>query len=59
MLSVLLSSWYAITYNDSHLVVPMYFEDYVFDIKDFPMIVSVFRFCFLIEFVFKIGRAHV
>ena len=53
MLSVLFSSWYAITYNDSHLVVPMYFEDYVFDIKDFPMIVSVFLFCFLIEFVFN------
>ena len=36
VLSVLLSSWYAVAYNDSRLVVSMDFKDYVFDIKDFP-----------------------
>ena len=30
VLSVFLSSWYAVTYNDSRLVVPMDFKDYVF-----------------------------
>ena len=28
VLSVLLSSWYAVAYNDSRLVVPMDFKDY-------------------------------
>ena len=42
VLSVLLSSWYAVAYNDSRLVVPMDFKDYVFDIQDLPMIVSSF-----------------
>ena len=37
VLSVLLSLWYAVTYNDSRLVVPMDFKDYVLDIKDLPM----------------------
>ena len=36
VLIVLLSSWYAVAYNDSRLVVSMDFKDYVFDIKDFP-----------------------
>ena len=50
VLSVLIASWYAVTFNDSRLVVPMDFENYVFDIRDLPMIVSV---------SLKIGRAHV
>ena len=41
VLSVLLSLWYAITFNDSCLVVPMDFKNYVFEIRDLPMIVSV------------------
>lgn len=41
VLSILISSWYAITFNDSRLVVPMDSKDYVFDIKDLPMIISV------------------
>lgn len=45
VLSVLLSSWYAVTYHDSRLVVPMDFKDYVFDIRDLPMIVSVSLTC--------------
>ncbi len=45
VLSVLLSSWYAVAYNDSRLVVPMDFKDSVFDIKDLPMIVSLSLVC--------------
>ena len=45
VLSVLLSSWYAVAYNDSRLVVPMDFKNYVFDIKDLPMIVLIFLVC--------------
>ncbi len=42
VLSVFLSSWNGVAYNDSRLVVPMDFKDYVFDIQDLPMIVSSF-----------------
>lgn len=45
VLSVFLSSWYAVAYNDSRLVVPMDVKNYVFDIKDLPMIVLIFLVC--------------
>ncbi len=45
VLSVLLSSWYAVGYNDSRLVISMDFKDYVFDRKDLPMIVSISLTC--------------
>ncbi len=52
VLSVLLSSWYAVTYNDSRLVVPMDFKDYVFGIRDLPMIVSVSLTCIYLVALF-------
>ncbi len=45
VLCLLISSWYAITFNDSRLVVPMDFKDYVFHIKDLPMIISISLTC--------------
>ena len=45
VLSVLMSSWYAVTFNDSRLVAPMDFKDYVFNIRDLPMIVSLSITC--------------
>lgn len=59
VLSVLLSSWYAVTYNDSRLVVPMDFKDYVFDIKDLPMIVSVSLTCVYFAALFVMLFIHV
>lgn len=44
-LCLLISSWYAITFNDSRLVVPMDFKDYVFHVKDLPMIISISLTC--------------
>lgn len=58
MLSVLLSSWYAVAYNDSRLVVPMDFKDYVFDIKDLPMIVSVSLTCAYLVALFVMLFIH-
>ncbi len=52
VLSVLLSAWYAVTYNDSRLVVPMDFKDYVFGIRDLPMIVSVSLTCIYLVALF-------
>ena len=45
VLCLLISSWYAITFNDSRLVVPMDFNDYVFHVKDLPMIISISLIC--------------
>lgn len=45
VLCLLISSWYAITFNDSRLVVPMDFNDYVFHVKDLPMIISISLTC--------------
>ena len=39
--AALLSTWYAVTYNDSRLVVPMDFRSYSFIPKDLPMILSI------------------
>ena len=58
VLSVLLSSWYAVAYNDSRLVVPMDFKDYVFDIKDLPMIVSVSLICAYLVALFVMLFIH-
>lgn len=58
VLSVLLSSWYAVAYNDSRLVVPMDFKDYVFDIKDFPMIVSASLTCIYLVSLFVMLSIH-
>ncbi len=52
VLSVLISSWYAVTFNDSRLVVPMDCTDYVFHIKDLPMIVSVSCTCLYVLSLF-------
>lgn len=41
ILLILLSSWYAVQFNDSRLVAPMDFDSYVFQVKDLPMIISV------------------
>lgn len=45
ILLTLISSWYAVTFNDSRLVVPMDFDSYTFQVKDLPMIISVFLTC--------------
>ena len=45
VLSLFLSSWYAVSFNDSRLVVPMDFKDYVFRAKDLPMIISLVLTC--------------
>ncbi len=45
VLSLFLSSWYAVSFNDSRLVVPMDFKDYVFRTKDLPMIISLVLTC--------------
>ncbi len=42
---LLASSWYSVTFNDSRLVDPMDFQSYEFQIKDLPMILSVFLAC--------------
>lgn len=44
-LLMLVSSWYAVTLNDSRLVVPTDFESYSFRIKDLPMIISISLTC--------------
>ncbi len=45
VLLLLASSWYAVTFNDSRLVVPMDFKSYDFQVKDLPMILSVTLAC--------------
>lgn len=45
VLCLLISSWYAVNFNDSRLVVPMNFDSYEFHIKDLPMIVSILFVC--------------
>lgn len=52
ILFLLASSWYAVTYNDSRLVVPMDFASYTFQVKDLPMIFSVAMFCIYILALF-------
>lgn len=45
------ASWYAVTYNDSRLVVPMDSKEYVFTMKDLPMICSVILTCLYIFYL--------
>ena len=45
ILLLLISSWYAITFNDSRLVTPMDFGNYTFQVQDLPMIFSVSLTC--------------
>ena len=52
ILSLFLSSWYALTFNDSRLVVPMNFKDYVFRVKDLPMIISISLTCIYVISLF-------
>ncbi len=54
LLSLLISSWYAVTYNDSRLVVPMDAGSYTFQGKDLPMILSISLSCIYI-FALVIG----
>ena len=58
VLSVLLSLWYAITFNHSRLVVPMDFKNYVFGIRDLPMIVSVSLSCIYLVALFVMLSIH-
>lgn len=58
VLSVLVSSWYAVAFNDSRLVVPMDSKEYVFDIKDLPMIVSVSLTCIYLFALFALILIH-
>lgn len=58
VLSVLLSSWYAVAYNDSRLVVPVDSTDYVFDIRDLPMIISVSLTCAYLVALFVMIFIH-
>lgn len=43
--AVLLSVWYAVTFNDSRLVALMDFGSYSFNTKDLPMILSISLTC--------------
>ena len=43
--AVLLSIWYAVTFNGSRLVAPMDFGSYSFNTKDLPMILSISLTC--------------
>ncbi len=45
VLLLLASSWYAVTFNDSRLVVPMDFNLYTFQVKDLPMLLSLSLTC--------------
>ena len=58
VLSVFLSLWYAIAFNDSRLVVPMDFKNYVFEIRDLPMIVSVSLACIYLVALFVMLFIH-
>ncbi len=45
VMAMLLSVWYAVTFNDFRLVAPMDFGSYSFIPRDLPMILSVSLFC--------------
>lgn len=54
VLLLIISIWYAITFNNSRLVSPTDFASYTFQIKDLPMTISVMLFCIYVLFVFII-----
>lgn len=64
VLLALLSSWYAVNFNDSRLVAPTDFSGFEFTVKDIPMIVSlvcilVYGFALLITLfacIWKVSR---
>ena len=58
VLSVFLSLWYANNFNDSRLVAPMDFKNYVFEIRDLPMIVSVSLTCIYLVALFAMLFIH-
>lgn len=45
LILLLLSSWYAVNFNDARLVVPTDFSKYTFTVKDLPMTCSVILMC--------------
>ena len=61
--AVLLSVWYAVTFNDSRLVAPMDFGSYSFNTKDLPMILSISLTCvyalaLFIQLFISIGKSR-
>ena len=52
ILLMLISSWYAVTFNDSRLVAPTDFGSYTFQMKDLPMIISIFLTCIYVFTLF-------
>lgn len=52
VLSVLLSAWYAVAFNDSRLIGPMDLNEYVFNTKDLPMILSISLACVYLAALF-------
>lgn len=52
ILMLLTSTWYAVTFNDSRLVVPMEFGSYTFQVKDLPMILSISLTCIYVIALF-------
>lgn len=51
LILLLLSSWYAVNFNDARLVVPTDFSEYTFTAKDLPMTCSVFLMCLYIFYL--------
>lgn len=66
IVAMLTSVWYAVTFNDSRLVIPMDFGSYTFTPKDLPMILSISLICvyvltlFILLFIssWKNQKAH-
>ena len=61
--AVLLSVWYAVTFNDSRLVALMDFGSYSFNTKDLPMILSISLTCvyalaLFIQLFISIGKSR-
>lgn len=61
--ALLLSIWYAVSFNDSRLVAPMDFGSYNFTLKDLPMILSValicvYVFALFIQLFVRIGKSR-
>ena len=61
--AMLLSTWYAVTFNGSRLVAPMDFERYSFTWKDLPMLLSTALTCVYISALFllllvRIGKSR-
>lgn len=49
---LMISLWYSVTFNDSRLVSPMNFENYVFRTEDLPMLISTFAVCLYVIILF-------